>query len=223
MRRRPPPRRAGRRWRARRRPSSRIDQLPAFNRQNATVTLNVNMQEFQQKVLPASVYAGLPAPYNNGTFLWGYNINGAGPASPARTLEARTRQRDDRDLHQQPHQHAPAESDDRRPVAALGGPARHHRAATTASTGSAGGGVPAALRGSRSRPSCTCTARRCCPSTTATRTHGSRPVRRSAGRLLRHQHVQLRQPAGGDHAVVSRPRARASSARTSTPACWACT
>src|SRR5262245_14484071 len=57
-----------------------VDQLPTFNgrRQNGSVTLNVNMQEFQSRVLPASVYASLPAPFNNGTFLWGYNINNAG-------------------------------------------------------------------------------------------------------------------------------------------------
>jgi len=67
-----------------------VDQLPTFNgrRQNASVTLNVSMQEFQQQVLPASVYAGRPAPFNRGTFLWGYNINGAGPSFPARTIEA---------------------------------------------------------------------------------------------------------------------------------------
>jgi spore coat protein A len=67
-----------------------VDQLPTFNgrRVNGTSPLLVNMQEFQQKVLPASVYAGKPAPFNNGTFLWGYNINGNGPSWPARTIEA---------------------------------------------------------------------------------------------------------------------------------------
>jgi FtsP/CotA-like multicopper oxidase with cupredoxin domain len=67
-----------------------VDPLPTFNgrRQDGSVTLNVAMQEFQQKVLPASVYSGLAAPFNNGTILWGYNINGAGPSWPARTIEA---------------------------------------------------------------------------------------------------------------------------------------
>lgn len=67
-----------------------VDQLPTFNgrRQNGTVTLHVTMEEFQQKVLPASVYGRLSAPFNNGTFLWGYNINQAGPSWPARTIEA---------------------------------------------------------------------------------------------------------------------------------------
>ena len=68
-----------------------VESLTTFNgrRVNATATVNVNMQEFQQKVLPTSFYSHLPAPYNNGTFLWGYNINGAGPSWPARTVEAR--------------------------------------------------------------------------------------------------------------------------------------
>src|SRR5882724_1242821 len=67
-----------------------VDALPTFagRRVNASATLNVSMQEFQQRVLPASVYAGLPAPFNAGTFLWGYNINNAGASWPARTIEA---------------------------------------------------------------------------------------------------------------------------------------
>src|SRR5215471_4679567 len=68
-----------------------VEALPTFNgrRVNGTATVNVNMQEFQQKVLPASFYASLPSPFRNGTFLWGYNINGAGATWPARTIEAR--------------------------------------------------------------------------------------------------------------------------------------
>jgi hypothetical protein len=67
-----------------------VDQLPTFvgKRVNGSVTLNVNMQEFQQKVLPASFYASLPAPYNAGTYVWGYNINNLGPSWPGRTIEA---------------------------------------------------------------------------------------------------------------------------------------
>ncbi len=68
-----------------------VDPLPTFNgrRVDGTATVNVNMQEFQQKVLPASIYASLAAPYNAGTFLWGYNINSAGASWPARTIEAK--------------------------------------------------------------------------------------------------------------------------------------
>jgi FtsP/CotA-like multicopper oxidase with cupredoxin domain len=68
-----------------------VEALTTFNgrRVNGTATVNVNMQEFQQKVLPASFYASRPAPYNAGTYLWGYNENGAGPSWPARTIESK--------------------------------------------------------------------------------------------------------------------------------------
>jgi FtsP/CotA-like multicopper oxidase with cupredoxin domain len=68
-----------------------VDPLPTFNgrRVDGTATVNVNMQEFQQKVLPASIYAPLAAPYNAGTYLWGYNINNAGATWPARTIESK--------------------------------------------------------------------------------------------------------------------------------------
>jgi FtsP/CotA-like multicopper oxidase with cupredoxin domain len=68
-----------------------VDALPTFNgrRSDGTTTQQITMQEFQQKVLPNSVYTGRPAPFNNGTFLWGYNINGQGASWPARTIESR--------------------------------------------------------------------------------------------------------------------------------------
>ncbi len=89
-----------------------VDQLPTFNgrRVSGTATVNVNMQEFQQKVLPASVYAGLHAPFNAGTFLWGYNINNAGATLAGAHHRGPARHRHDGELHQQPHEHPPAES-----------------------------------------------------------------------------------------------------------------
>jgi len=68
-----------------------VDPLPTFNgrRVDGTATVSVNMQEFQQKVLPASIYASLAAPYKAGTYLWGYNINNAGASWPARTIESK--------------------------------------------------------------------------------------------------------------------------------------
>jgi len=36
----------------------------------------LNMTEFQAQVLPASVYAALPAPFNAGTYVWGYLQSG---------------------------------------------------------------------------------------------------------------------------------------------------
>ena len=68
-----------------------VDALPTFNgrRSDGTTTQQIVMQEFQQKVLPNAFYNTLSGTNRNGTFLWGYNINGAGPSFPARTIEAR--------------------------------------------------------------------------------------------------------------------------------------
>ncbi len=71
-----------------------VDPLPTFvgNRVDGTQPLTVRMQELQQQVLPASMYAGLPAPFNTGTYVWGYQIsdgaNTYGPLYPAYTIEA---------------------------------------------------------------------------------------------------------------------------------------
>ena len=68
-----------------------VDALPTFNgrRSDGTTTQQIVMQEFQQKVLPNAFYNTLSGTNRNGTFLWGYNIHGAGPSFPARTIEAR--------------------------------------------------------------------------------------------------------------------------------------
>lgn len=55
-----------------------VDEVPNFatlGRIDGTVPLTVTMNEFQQQVLPASVYSGLSAPFNAGTFVWGYQTN----------------------------------------------------------------------------------------------------------------------------------------------------
>jgi spore coat protein A len=56
-------------------------------RVNGTATVQNDMEEFQQKVLPPQFYParGQFAP---GTFLWGYNLNHLGPSWPSRTIEA---------------------------------------------------------------------------------------------------------------------------------------
>lgn len=66
------------------------DALPTFvgARVDGTQPLTVSMEEFQQPVLPASFYAALPAPYNAGTYVWGYNINGTWRNYPAFSIEA---------------------------------------------------------------------------------------------------------------------------------------
>ena len=66
-----------------------VDPLPHFAGLRVMGTnLMVSMEEFQQMVLPAAMYAALPAPYNAGTYVWGYNVNGSGPLYPAFTIEA---------------------------------------------------------------------------------------------------------------------------------------
>ena len=67
-----------------------VDPVPTFNgkRIDGKAAVTVDMVEFQQKILPASVYASLPAPYNAGTYLWGYKMNGGAPSFPAMTIEA---------------------------------------------------------------------------------------------------------------------------------------
>jgi FtsP/CotA-like multicopper oxidase with cupredoxin domain len=68
-----------------------VTPLPTFyGRRVGTSSLQVGMYEFQQKVLPDSVYASLPAPFNKGTYLWGYGVGapGAAPLWPGVTVEA---------------------------------------------------------------------------------------------------------------------------------------
>jgi len=66
-----------------------VDAMPTFSnrRSNGTTTQNVDMVEFQQRILPASVYASRPAPFNAGSYQWGYRINGAAPSWPSLTIE----------------------------------------------------------------------------------------------------------------------------------------
>jgi len=46
------------------------------------------MLEFQQKILPASVYSGLASPFNQGTYVWGYQVDHKPPSFPGFTIEA---------------------------------------------------------------------------------------------------------------------------------------
>jgi FtsP/CotA-like multicopper oxidase with cupredoxin domain len=69
-----------------------VERLPLLstNRVSGTSTVTVHMEEFQQKMLPASMYANLAAPFRNGTFMWGYEVNSnTNPQFPSRTIEAR--------------------------------------------------------------------------------------------------------------------------------------
>lgn len=57
-------------------------------RANGTATVNVDMEEFQQKVLPPQLYPAT-GKFAAGTFLWGYNVNGTGASWPGDTIESR--------------------------------------------------------------------------------------------------------------------------------------
>ena len=56
-----------------------VDPLPRFPvRVDGTQPLQISMNEFQQYVLPASLYAALPAPFSNGTYVWSYQMTELG-------------------------------------------------------------------------------------------------------------------------------------------------
>lgn len=58
------------------------------SRVNGTATVMIDMEEFQQKILPPQFYPST-GQFAGGTYLWGYNINGGGPSWPSRTIESR--------------------------------------------------------------------------------------------------------------------------------------
>src|SRR5579864_7448487 len=67
-----------------------LEPLPTFAKKRVSSTsLTVCMQEFQQKILPASLYSGLKPPFHEGTFLWGYKVDNQPPSYPGYTIEAR--------------------------------------------------------------------------------------------------------------------------------------
>jgi hypothetical protein len=71
-----------------------VDPLPTFaGRRISAANIKVSIAELQQQVLPASLYASLPAPYREGTLVWGYKVGGAPPHYPGFTIEARSRTR----------------------------------------------------------------------------------------------------------------------------------
>ncbi len=66
-----------------------VDPLPYFAGARVTGTdITVTIEEFQQLILPASVYAALPPPFDQGTYVWGYNVGGRGAYYPGFTVEA---------------------------------------------------------------------------------------------------------------------------------------
>lgn len=66
-----------------------VDPLPTFVGKRATSTdLTVQMQEFQQQILPQSLYSGLSDHFNTGTYVWGYKVGDKPPSYPGYTIEA---------------------------------------------------------------------------------------------------------------------------------------
>jgi spore coat protein A len=67
-----------------------VDPLPTFFGKRATsASLNVQIQEFQQKILPESLYSELSDPFKAGTYVWGYQVGNNPPSYPGYTVEAR--------------------------------------------------------------------------------------------------------------------------------------
>lgn len=66
-----------------------VQPLTTFVGQRVTSPhFGVIMREFQQKVLPDSMYATMPPPFNQGTFVWGYQVDSRPPSYPGFTVEA---------------------------------------------------------------------------------------------------------------------------------------
>jgi hypothetical protein len=63
--------------------------LPSFAGSRVSgANITVSVEEFQQLVLPASLYSGLPMPFSQGTCVWGYRVGNAPPHYPGFTIEA---------------------------------------------------------------------------------------------------------------------------------------
>jgi spore coat protein A len=72
-----------------------VEPLPTFGPSSGISrvsgpSITVSANETQQMILPASYYAGLPAPYNAGTYVWAYQVGNSLPIPlyPGVTIEA---------------------------------------------------------------------------------------------------------------------------------------
>jgi spore coat protein A, manganese oxidase len=67
-----------------------VDPVPTFAGGRISAdNVNVSLVEFQQQILPATIYSALPAPFDGGTFCWVYKVGVAPPHFPGFTIEAR--------------------------------------------------------------------------------------------------------------------------------------
>ena len=66
-----------------------VEALPTFTGARiSAANINVSLAEFQQRVLPATMYNALPAPFDGGSFCWGYKVGDAPIHFPGYTIEA---------------------------------------------------------------------------------------------------------------------------------------
>ncbi len=71
-----------------------VEPLPVFGPAGsiprvASANMAVTISEVRQKVLPTSLYSNLPAPFNQGTYVWAYNVGNTFPLYPGITVEAK--------------------------------------------------------------------------------------------------------------------------------------
>ncbi len=67
-----------------------VEPLTTFvGRRVTSASFGVSMREFQQKILPDSIYSTLAPPFNAGTYVWGYKVDGSPASYPGFTVEAR--------------------------------------------------------------------------------------------------------------------------------------
>jgi FtsP/CotA-like multicopper oxidase with cupredoxin domain len=71
-----------------------VDELPQLPKLDGTATSPaspavLSLEEFQQEILPASVYRGLTGRLRRGTYVWSYTVPGRPNTYPGPTIEAR--------------------------------------------------------------------------------------------------------------------------------------
>jgi bilirubin oxidase len=66
-----------------------VETLPTFaGSRVSAANIAVSIEEFQQFVLPASIYSALPGAFSQGTYVWGYRVGNMPPHYPGFTIEA---------------------------------------------------------------------------------------------------------------------------------------
>ena len=69
-----------------------VDPVPTFDGARISAgKIKVSIAEFQQQVLPATIYDALAEPFDRGTYVWAYKVGGAPPHYPGFTIEAQRR------------------------------------------------------------------------------------------------------------------------------------